>query len=29
VAELKGVSLEKLAEITTANFHKLFSKAPV
>ena len=29
VAELKGVSLEKLAEITTANFHKLFTKALV
>ena len=29
LAELKGVSFEKLAEITTANFHKLFSKVPI
>ena len=27
VAELKGVSLEQLAEITTQNFHRLFKIA--
>ena len=29
VAQLKGVSYDKLAEITTTNFHKLFSKVPL
>lgn len=27
VADLKGISIEKLAEITTDNFHRLFPKA--
>jgi TatD DNase family protein len=28
VAELKGISFEELAEITTSNFHRLFTKVP-
>ncbi|TLS81132.1 hydrolase TatD, partial [Photobacterium damselae subsp. damselae] len=27
VADLKGVSIEEVAEVTSANFHRLFSQA--